>query len=94
MTEKSSDKKGVTAEELRDALAITVNLIDKFGDEIWPLFERFERELEQIESREARMAKYRRVKPASSNKPPARKLGPGPDHYKGVFDDFKKRKLI
>lgn len=91
MTEKSSDKKGVTAEELRDALAITVNLIDKFGDEIWPLFERFERELEQVESREARLAKYRRKKPVTAKKPPARKLGPGPDHYKAILDEFKNR---
>ena len=91
MTEKLSGKKGVTAEELRDALAITVNLIDKFGDEIWPLFERFERELKQVESREVRLAKYRRKKPVAAKTPPARKLGPGPDHYKAVFDEFKKR---
>ena len=55
-----TEKDNVTAEDIRDALGTLVNVMDKFDLDVWPLFERLERELEQIESREERMAKYRR----------------------------------
>ena len=69
MTDRKMGKDKVTADDIRDALATLVNVMDKFDLDVWPLFERLERELEQIETREARMAKYRRVKPVSAKTP-------------------------
>ena len=56
MTSSTSANSMVTAEELCDALATVVSLMDKFGQDLWPLFDRLERELDQIESREAKLA--------------------------------------
>ena len=46
-------------EELKDALRIMVKVMDRFGFEPWPLFERLEKELEVRESIEARMNRWR-----------------------------------
>jgi len=49
----------VTIPELKVALAKIVHLMDLYGDKYWPIFERLERELEELESRPARLAKFR-----------------------------------
>ena len=46
-------------EELKEALRIMVTVIDRFGFETWPIFERLEDELGLRESIEARMSRWR-----------------------------------
>ena len=46
-------------EELKEALRIMVTVIDRFGFETWPIFERLEDELALRESIEARMNRWR-----------------------------------
>ena len=46
-------------EELKEALRIMVTVIDRFGFETWPIFERLEDELALRESIEARMSRWR-----------------------------------
>lgn len=67
---KSDDD--VPLEDLYEAIGILVDVMDKFGDAPWPLFVKFESIIEERESREARKAKYRRVKDPNS-KPTKRK---------------------
>ena len=90
MTEKNTGKKKVTADDIRDALGTLVNVMDKFDLDVWPLFERLERELEQIESREERMAKYRRGPAPSVKKPPARKGRYASERHRELIESFKK----
>ena len=84
---KSDDD--VPLEDLYEAIGILVDVMDKWGDAPWPLFVRFEKIIEERESREARKAKYRRVKdpnlkPAKSKKSPAEK-----DRYYHITKDWK-----
>ena len=90
MTDKKTEKKKVTADDIRDALGTLVNVMDKFDLDVWPLFERLERELEQIESREERMAKYRRGPAPSVKKPPARKGRYASERHRELIESFKK----
>ena len=85
-----TEKDNVTAEDIRDALGTLVNVMDKFDLDVWPLFERLERELEQIESREERMAKYRREPEPSDEKPPARKGRYASERHRELIESFKK----
>ena len=89
MTEKKTVKDKVTAEDIRDALSTLVKVMDKFDLDVWPLFERLERELEQIESREERMAKYRREPPPAGKKPPARKGHYASERHRELIEGFK-----
>ena len=41
------------AADIREALVILAKVIRKFGDAPWPLMERFQRELQALEDREA-----------------------------------------
>ena len=41
------------ASDIREAMVILAKVIRKFGDEPWPLMERFQRELKALEDREA-----------------------------------------
>lgn len=41
------------AADIREAMVILAKVIRKFGDEPWPLMERFQRELKALEDREA-----------------------------------------
>ena len=47
--------KTVTAEDLEYGLGVLALIIDTQGDAVWPLFERLERELEDIQSRRERV---------------------------------------
>lgn len=48
----------VTAEDLEYGLSILARIIDTQGDAVWPLFERLERELEDVRSRHVRVARH------------------------------------
>ncbi len=51
----------VTAEDIRQAMAALAVMIDEepFGDELWPLFDRLERELALTAGRQDRLAAAR-----------------------------------
>ena len=66
---KSDDD--VPLDDLSEAIGILVDVMDKFGDAPWLLFVRLETIIEERESREARKAKYRRVK--DPNRKPAKR---------------------
>ena len=48
----------VTAEDLEYGLGVLARIIDTQGDAVWPLFERLERELEDLQSRRNRVEFY------------------------------------
>ena len=48
----------VTEERLEHCLSILARVIDSQGDAAWPLFERLERELEDLRGRRARLDKH------------------------------------
>ena len=48
----------VTEERLEHCLSILARVIDSQDDAAWPLFERLERELEDLRGRRARLDKY------------------------------------
>lgn len=45
----------VTAKDLEYGLSVLAKIIDTQGDAVWPLFERLERELEDVRSRRERV---------------------------------------
>lgn len=47
--------KPVTAEDLEYGLSVLARIIETQGDAVWPLFERLERELEDMQSRRGRV---------------------------------------
>lgn len=49
----------VTVEALREATSTAAMLVRQFGDAYWPFFERLDKELEQREMRERRLAKFK-----------------------------------
>lgn len=53
-----SMSKKVTAEDLEYGLGILARILDTQGDAVWPLFERLERELADIQSRRRRIRQY------------------------------------
>jgi len=48
----------ITAEDLEYGLAVLARIIDTQGDAVWPLFERLERELDDIKSRRERVERH------------------------------------
>ena len=50
--------KPVSVEDLDYGLGVLARIIDTQGDAVWPLFERLERELENMKSRRDRVARY------------------------------------
>lgn len=48
----------VTADDLEYGLGILARILDTQGDIVWPLFERLERELADMQSRRGRVEKY------------------------------------
>ena len=50
--------KTVTAEDLEYGLGVLARIIESQGDAVWPLFERLERELEDMESRRGRVERW------------------------------------
>ena len=50
--------KAVTAEDLEFGLGVLARIIDTQGDAVWPLFERLERELEDVRSRRDRVERH------------------------------------
>ena len=50
--------KAVTAEDLEYGLGVLARIIETQGDAVWPLFERLERELEDIRSRRERLQQH------------------------------------
>ena len=53
--------KAVTAEDLEYGLGVLARIIDTQGDAVWPLFERLERELENVQSRRQRVKRHLKV---------------------------------
>lgn len=45
----------ITEQDIEDGLNFVAGLIDRHGDAYWPIFERLERELEQRQSKAARL---------------------------------------
>lgn len=52
--------KAVSAEDLEYGLGVLARIIDTQGDAVWPLFERLERELEDLRSRRGRVEQHLR----------------------------------
>ena len=52
--------KKVTTEDLEYGLGVLARIIDTQGDAVWPLFERLERELEDLRSRRDRLERHLR----------------------------------
>ena len=50
--------KTVSVEELEYGLNVLARIIDTQGDAVWPLFERLERELENVRGRRERVGRY------------------------------------
>jgi len=50
--------KTVSVEDLEYGLGVLARIIDTQGDAVWPLFERLERELEDMRSRGDRVARH------------------------------------
>jgi len=50
--------KTVTTEDLEYGLGVLARIINTQGDTVWPLFERLERELADMESRRSRVEKH------------------------------------
>ena len=48
--------RSITAEDLEYGLGVLARIIETQGDAVWPLFERLERELEDVRSRRERVA--------------------------------------
>jgi len=45
----------ITEKDIEEGLSLLAWLIDRYGDEAWPLFERLERELEVRQNRKSRI---------------------------------------
>ena len=56
------------AADIREAMVILAKVIRKFGDSPWPLMERFQRELQALEDREALLADLLGEAPESANR--------------------------
>ena len=52
--------KPVSVEDLEYGLGVLARIIDTQGDAVWPLFERLERELEDLRSRRDRLERHLR----------------------------------
>lgn len=52
MTQSST----ITDQDIEDGLNFVAGLIDRHGDVYWPIFERLERELEERQSKAARLS--------------------------------------
>lgn len=50
--------KPLTIEDLEYGLGVLARIIDAQGDAVWPLFERLERELDDVRSRRERVSRY------------------------------------
>ncbi|CAM3880364.1 hypothetical protein [Litorimonas haliclonae] len=50
--------KPVSVEDLEYGPGVLARIIDTQGDAVWPLFERLERELADVQSRRDRVARY------------------------------------
>jgi len=57
----------VTIEEIEKGLDIVALLIERYGDVYWPIFERLEHELDERQSRAARL--HKRLETSSMNEP-------------------------
>jgi len=75
--------KKVTSEDLEYGLSILARILDTRGDAVWPLFERLERELADMESRRGRVEKHLlRDVPASDREQDGHKTSLRQDSYK------------
>ncbi len=62
----SPDRK-VTDKEIENGLDLVAELIDKYGDVYWPVYERLERELAERKSRRAKLKeRLKRLKATSA----------------------------
>ena len=59
--------KPVTAEDLEYGLGVLARIIDTQGDAVGPLFERLERELEDMQSRRGRIERHLQGKANNGN---------------------------
>ncbi len=48
----------VSTQRIENAIRIVAGLIDRTGEDFWPVLDRLERELGALVQREARLAKY------------------------------------
>ena len=58
------------ASDIQEAMVILARVIRKFGDAPWPLMERFQRELQALEDREALLVDLLGEAPDSASKGP------------------------
>lgn len=56
------------AADIREAMVILAKVIRKFGDAPWPLMERFQRELQALEDREALLDNLLNEEPENASK--------------------------
>lgn len=79
----------VPLEDLYEAIGILVDVMDKFGDAPWPLFVKFERMIEERESRETRKAKFRRVKNTNQRLAKRKKIQVENSHHYEITKHWK-----
>lgn len=48
-----------TLQQLREGMKVAVKLVDLYGHDYWPVFEWLEREIDDREGRDARLARFR-----------------------------------
>ena len=53
-------KPQIDVDRLRKAAKVAAEIVSRFGDDYWPVFERIDRELEARLDRKARLAKFNR----------------------------------
>ena len=54
----------ISDQELENSLELIATLVEWYGEDYWPIFERLESELEQRQSRIARLRARRRNRPS------------------------------
>jgi len=58
----------VSAEDLEYGLSILARILDTQGDAVWPLFERLESELANMQSRRGRVERHLRKKISANDR--------------------------
>lgn len=58
MAQDDFKKAALNLDRLYKAAAIAAELVTRFGDDYWPVFERIDRELEARRSRKSRLEKF------------------------------------
>lgn len=58
MTGKSLQPTSIDLDRLHQAATIAAEIVSKFGDDYWPIFERIELELQSRQDRQSRLSRF------------------------------------